>query len=122
MLDVRDTNYQKLESIGDEIFIKIAYPSESSLLQSYPNPANNSCYIPFTLAKDSNVSLEVYNILGQRIRTINIGFKKKGSYTKQDSAILWDLKNDTGIKASKGLYFYKLTGDDFSAIKSMVVK
>ncbi|MEW6102502.1 MAG: T9SS type A sorting domain-containing protein [bacterium] len=67
-------------------------------------------------------SYEIFNILGQRVKTINIGFKKKGSYTKQDSAILWDLKNDTGIKASKGLYFYKLTGDDSSAIKSMVVR
>ncbi|MEW6006990.1 MAG: hypothetical protein AB1595_02395 [bacterium] len=53
---------------------------------------------------------------------MNIGFKKKGSYTKQNFCIFWDLKNDNGIKASKGLYFYKLTGDDFSAIKSMVVK
>ncbi|MEW6104320.1 MAG: T9SS type A sorting domain-containing protein, partial [bacterium] len=92
------------------------------LLSSFPNPAKQGCYIPFKLAKDSNVSLEIYNILGQRVRTIEIGQKSKGSYTNKDRAIFFDLKNDSGQNLSKGLYFYKIKADGFSAIKSMVVK
>ncbi|MEW6102543.1 MAG: T9SS type A sorting domain-containing protein [bacterium] len=92
------------------------------LLQSYPNPADNSCYIPFKLASDANVSLEVYNILGQKVRTIEAGNKPKGSYTQKDRAILFDLRNDNNQPLSSGLYFYKLKANDFFAIKSMMVR
>ncbi|MEW6481983.1 MAG: T9SS type A sorting domain-containing protein, partial [bacterium] len=81
-----------------------------------------ACYIPFKLSKDSNVSLEIYNILGQRVRTIELGQKPKGSYTQKQRAIPFDLKNDLDQPLSSGLYFYKLKADNFSAIKSMVVK
>ncbi|MEW6104246.1 MAG: T9SS type A sorting domain-containing protein, partial [bacterium] len=104
------------------ITINSQTPKLSELLQSYPNPANNACYIPFKLAKDANVSLEIYNILGQKVRTIELGQKTKGSYTQRNRAIPFDLKNDNNQPLSSGLYFYKLKADDFSAIKSMVVR
>ncbi|MEW6481982.1 MAG: T9SS type A sorting domain-containing protein, partial [bacterium] len=121
-ISTRNMANKEMQSQAILLTINTQAPQISELFPSYPNPANNFCYIPFTLAKDSNLSLEIYNLLGQRIRTMKLGFKKKGSYTKQNSALFWDLKNDNGIKASKGLYFYKLIGDDFSAIKSMVVR
>ncbi|MEW6482045.1 MAG: T9SS type A sorting domain-containing protein, partial [bacterium] len=82
----------------------------------------NACYIPFKLSKDSNVSLEIYNILGQKVRTIELGQRKKGSYTQKDRAIFFDLKNNAGQNLSSGLYFYKIKAGDFSAVKSMIVK
>jgi flagellar hook assembly protein FlgD len=91
------------------------------LLQSYPNPTNNGCFIPFKLSSDANVSLEIYNILGQKVRTIEIGHRKAGSYTQKNRAIFWDLKNDSGQKVSAGLYFIKLSAGKFSDIKSMVI-
>jgi len=94
----------------------------SALLQSYPNPAENSCYIPFKLANDSNIELTIYNILGQKVRTIKVGQRKKGLYTQKDRAIFWNLKNDSGQQVSKGLYFYQLKAGEFYAIKAMVVK
>jgi|GEM_PF-5785347 len=97
-------------------------PKESQLLQSFPNPAENSCYIPFKLSEDSEVKVEIYNILGQKVRNIEVGQRKAGSYTQKDRAIFWDLKNNNGENVSKGLYFYKLKAGNFSAIKSMVVK
>ncbi|MEW6679427.1 MAG: T9SS type A sorting domain-containing protein, partial [bacterium] len=86
------------------------------------NPAKDACYIPFKLAKDAHLSLEIYNILGQKVRTIEIGQRKAGSYTQRNRAIFFDLKNENGQSLSKGLYFYKLKADDFSDIKSMVVR
>ncbi|MEW6104472.1 MAG: FlgD immunoglobulin-like domain containing protein, partial [bacterium] len=74
------------------------------------------------LANDSNVSLEIYNILGQKVRTIEAGQKPKGSYTQKDRAIFFDLKNNAGQNLSSGLYYYKIKADDFSAIKSMMVR
>ncbi|MEW6680649.1 MAG: FlgD immunoglobulin-like domain containing protein, partial [bacterium] len=79
-------------------------------------------YIPFKLAQDSNVELTIYNILGQKVRTIDIGQRKAGSYTSKDRVVFWDLKNNEGQPVSKGIYFYQLKADDFSAIKLMVVK
>ncbi|MDI6752372.1 MAG: CARDB domain-containing protein [bacterium] len=97
-------------------------PTETQLLQSYPNPADNSCYIPFKLSTNSNVTVEIYNILGQKVRTIEAGERKAGSYTKQDRAIFWNLKNNNGQNVAKGLYFYQLKAGNFKATKAMVVK
>ncbi|MEW6680361.1 MAG: cohesin domain-containing protein, partial [bacterium] len=75
------------------------------LLPSFPNPAKTSCWIPFKLSKDAYCKLEVFNILGQKIRTIDIGFRKKGSYTKakEGSAIFFEGKNNNGEPLSSGL-------------------
>ncbi|MDI6752604.1 MAG: FlgD immunoglobulin-like domain containing protein, partial [bacterium] len=80
------------------------------------------CYIPFKLSADSNVTVEIYNILGQKVRTIDAGERKAGSYTKQDRAIFWDRRNDSGQKVSSGLYFIKLSAGRFSSTKSLVIK
>jgi len=73
-------------------------------LQSFPNPAEEGCYVPFMLSNDANVSLEVYNILGQKVKTIEAGQRKAGSYTQKNRAIYWDTRNERGNKVAKGLY------------------
>ncbi|HAW50593.1 TPA: hypothetical protein DCX16_06565 [bacterium] len=115
-VDIRDMENNKMNvEKKDIVYLSV-------LFQSYPNPANNACYIPFKLAKDSNVSIEIYNILGQKIRTIDVGQRRRGSYTQKDKAIFWDLRNDNAQPVSKGLYFYKLKAGDFSSVKSMVIR
>ncbi|MDI6752036.1 MAG: carboxypeptidase regulatory-like domain-containing protein [bacterium] len=105
--------------------IKVSFPLSYpfSLLQSYPNPAKDGCWIPFQLRVDSDECIvNIYNIVGQKIKTINAGPRKAGSYTKQDRAIFWDGKNDNGQKVSKGLYFINLKADKFSASRPMVIR
>ncbi|MEK9149306.1 MAG: CARDB domain-containing protein [Candidatus Desantisbacteria bacterium] len=107
-----------LSQIDEEGIIPLA----SQLLPSFPNPANDGCYIPFKLAVSSEqLAVEIYNILGQKVRTIEVGERKAGSYTQKDRAIFWDMKNDQGQKASSGLYFINLKAGEFSAIKSLVI-
>jgi len=108
----------QITQIGTET---VTSPMVSALFQSFPNPAKDVSYIPFNLSNDAFVSLEIYNILGQKIRTIDVGQRKKGFYTTKDKAIFWDLKDNAGEKVAKGLYFYKINAGDFSAIKAMVV-
>jgi len=105
-----------------EIEFPQSIPNASELLQSYPNPANNGCYIPFKLSVESNVTVETYNILGQRVKTIEAGPRKAGSYTQKNRAIFWDLTNDYEQKVADGLYFIKFSADDFSATKALVVR
>ncbi|HAW49848.1 TPA: hypothetical protein DCX16_02720 [bacterium] len=120
-ISARNTNNREIQAYGCKITITTAIP-ETQLLQSYPNPANQGCYIPFRLSNDTNVSLEAYNIIGQKVRTIELGQKTKGSYIQENKAIFWDLRNDSQQKVSKGLYFYKIKAGEFKAIKSMIVK
>ncbi len=80
--------------------------------------------IQLQLSADSNqLSVSIYNILGQNVRTIETGPRKAGSYTqaKEGSAIFWDGKNNNGQNVAPGLYFYQLKAGDFSACESLVV-
>ncbi len=88
-----------------------ALPNQYSLNQNYPNPFNPTTTIAFSLAKAGNVNLSVYNLLGQQVETLVDG--PMGAGLQQ---ITWD----AGQYAS-GMYFYRLTTDDFSATRKMVL-
>jgi hypothetical protein len=119
--DLRDNLNHKIETKIEDLTIEGITLSE--LLQSYPNPAEDSCYIPFQLRVNSDECIvNIYNILGQKVRTIDAGPKKAGSYTKQDRAIFWNLTNDKGQKVAKGLYYIRLKAGGFTATKAMVVR
>ena len=109
----------QISQIGTE---SVASPQVSALFQSFPNPAREGCWIPFQLAMDNEqLSISIYNILGQKVKTIEAGPKKAGFYTTKDMAIYWDMKNDSGQNVAKGLYFYQLKAGKFTATKSLVV-
>jgi len=78
-------------------------PSEFALMQNYPNPFNPETIIRYQLPKSSHVNLEVFNILGERIRTLVDTEQNAGFYH-----ITWDGKNDAGMIAPSGIYFYAL--------------
>jgi len=97
-------------------------PLQSILLQSYPNPAKDSCYIPFKLSEDADVLLEVYNILGQKVKTIEAGYKKAGLYITKEKALFYDLRNDSGAKVAQGLYFINLKAGRYSGRQRLVIQ
>jgi hypothetical protein len=87
-----------------------------SLLQNYPNPFNPSTCIEFDLARTSQVKLEIYNILGSKVKTLvndklSVGHK----------SITWDGKDDQGKKVASGIYFYRLKTEEFSLTKRMLL-
>ncbi|MBU2461792.1 T9SS type A sorting domain-containing protein, partial [bacterium] len=116
-----EKDYVVPEITPDEGKIEVI-PLSSILLQSYPNPSKDSCYIPFKLSEDADVIVEVYNILGQKVKTIEAGYKKAGSYTKQDRAIFLDGRNDRGDKLSQGLYFINLRAGRYSGRQRLVIQ
>lgn len=86
-------------------------PSDFSLSQNYPNPFNPQTKIQFTLAKASNVSLIVYNVVGEEVAQLVNEFKNSGSFEYTfDSAGL-----------SSGVYFYTLKTANFVSTKKMIV-
>ena len=96
-------------------------PSESMLLQNFPNPFNPETWIPYQLADSTEVSLTIYDVHGRTIRQLNLGHKVAGIYTDRGKAAYWNGRNDFGERVSSGLYFYRLKAGNFSAMRRMVI-
>jgi len=96
-------------------------PKETRLLQNYPNPFNPETWIPFQLAKKTEVSIRIYNAAGSLLRTISVGDMPAGVYASKDKAVYWDGCNSMGEKVSSGLYFYQLEAGDYKATKRMLI-
>jgi hypothetical protein len=81
-----------------------ALPTEFALRGSYPNPFNASTQISFALPQAGSVRLEIYNILGQPVRTLLDGDQPAG-----ERSVLWDGTDRNGRVLSSGIYFYKIS-------------
>jgi len=91
-------------------------PKSTKLAQNFPNPFNPSTAIKFDLKEKGFVSLKVYNVAGQLVRTLVSGERDANAYT-----VTWDGKNDRGGAVASGIYFYKMETKDFSQTKKMVM-
>jgi len=96
-------------------------PSNFSLLQNYPNPFNPDTWLPFKLANDAPVAINIYNAKGQLIRTIALGNKNAGVYITKDRAAYWDGRDSFGEKVASGVYFYTLQAGGFRATRKMLI-
>lgn len=86
-------------------------PSNFALIGNYPNPFNNSTVIKFRLADAGNIQLDIFNLLGQKIETLLSGTMSAGEHE-----LVWN-----GDTASSGVYFYRLTAGDKSAVRKMAL-
>ncbi|MDA3859797.1 MAG: T9SS type A sorting domain-containing protein [Melioribacteraceae bacterium] len=84
-------------------------PTEFTLSQNYPNPFNPSTKIAFTLNSNSQVSLTIYNIVGEKVATLVNEYKSAGAYTV----------NFNAAQLSSGVYFYELRADATRLVKKM---
>jgi len=89
-------------------------PTTFSLDQNYPNPFNPTTTISFSLPKAGKVTLEVYNILGERVRILVNEEKPAGIHQ-----IVWNGTDKNGVPVSSGIYLYKLTTESFTEVKRM---
>jgi hypothetical protein len=86
------------------------------LEQNYPNPFNPVTRISYYIPKTSIVDLSIYNMLGQRIRTLVHQVQNAGSYT-----VRWDGKNNFGTPVASGVYLYNLTAGKFKESRKMIL-
>ena len=94
---------------------------KTTLKPVYPNPANPEVWIPYDLAKDSNVRINIYSVSGQIVRSIAVGYKAAGTYSPKEKAIYWDGKDNNGQSISSGLYFIELDSDLNLALQTVVI-
>jgi hypothetical protein len=87
-----------------------------SLDQNYPNPFNPTTKIEFVLSKSGQVRVEIFNILGQKVKTLVDQYLKAGH-----QMVEWDGKDDSGKEVTSGVYFYRLQAKEFTQTKKMVL-
>jgi FlgD Ig-like domain len=92
-------------------------PKEYALGNNFPNPFNPSTTIPLAVPRTSDVALKVYNLLGERVRTLHEGPMEAGRHW-----IFWDGTNDQGRSVASGVYLVRFTaGDDHRFIGKMIL-
>jgi len=89
---------------------------EAIRISNYPNPFNPNTTINFYLPEPDNVVLEVFNIKGQRVKTLINDYKEAGSHS-----FVWNGTDQTGRIVSSGVYFYRLSTGTRSIVKKMLL-
>jgi len=91
-------------------------PSVFALSQNYPNPFNIETTIHYSLPKQSDVEMIVYNSLGQRVRTLFQNTQSSGHHK-----VIWNGRNDYGKIVSSGIYICKIKAGSFSQTRKMIL-
>ena len=91
-------------------------PTDFSITQNYPNPFNPSTTIRYGLPQASSVTIKIYNILGQEVKTLVNEDKSAGTYTVQ-----WNGDNDFGYQVASGTYIYRIVAGNFVQVRKMVL-
>ncbi len=92
-------------------------PSTYTLSQNYPNPFNPSTNIEFSIPRSATIQLNVYNILGELVKTLTNGNIVSGNYK-----VTWNGTNNYGSSVASGIYFYRLVAQSNGAANYVVTK
>lgn len=95
---------------------RVGIPDEFALKQNYPNPFNPVTRILYDIPEASNVTITIYNLLGNQVKTLVSGYQEPGFKT-----ILWNATNERGAQVSAGMYLYSIKAGDFHQTKKMLL-
>ena len=96
--------------------INLLLPEKFVLYHNYPNPFNPSTKIAFDIPENTQVKLIVWDIVGKRIRTL-----VNESVSPGNHEVVWDGKNDYGVKVSGGVYLYSIETRAFRKTRKMLL-
>jgi hypothetical protein len=96
--------------------IEIIAPRAFALNQNYPNPFNPQTTIKFSLPEKDQVLLQIYNTLGQNVKTFDLGYLDSG-----DHQIIWNGVDDSGNQIASGIYIYELKMSVYRQTKKMLL-
>jgi len=101
---------------------KSSTPIQLALMQNYPNPFNPDTWIPYQLSEETEVTIEIYNVIGRLIRCLHLGNQMAGSYLSKEKAAYWDGKNEDGEPVASGVYFYRLKNNKGTMRRAVIIK
>jgi hypothetical protein len=96
---------------SNEVIVEVTVPLEFAMEQNYPNPFNPSTVIKYSIAEDGFVTLDVFNLLGEKVVSLVSGIQKAGRYEV----------NFNAANLASGVYVYNLKSDNFSLVKKMLL-
>jgi hypothetical protein len=102
--------------VKEDISMDGLLPEEFALGQNYPNPFNPSTKFDMALPVKSHVAIDIFNVLGQKIKTLVDEEYPAGYYT-----VDWDGTTDAGRAAASGIYFYRMETENYSATKKLML-
>ena len=91
-------------------------PTKTELHRNFPNPFNPETTIQFSVINSGNVSIQIYNLRGQKIRTLLENNMDVGVHS-----VVWDGTDDSGRTVGSGVYFYQMQTTDFTDTKRMLL-
>lgn len=91
-------------------------PEGFSLSQNYPNPFNPDTRLDYTVPRSEHVTIEVFNINGQRVRTLVDETVPAGQHS-----VVWDATSDSGERVASGVYLYRIVAGEVTASKKMTL-
>jgi len=91
-------------------------PTVFALHENYPNPFNPTTTLRFDLPEVSDITLTIYNMLGQRVKTFNMNDTPAGFHS-----IKWNAINDYGDPVGAGVYLYQLRANQYLETRKMVL-
>lgn len=94
-------------------------PVEFTLAQNYPNPFNPETTIEFSVKESGDVTMMIFNSMGQKVRTL---IDEQVSSGNQSYTVVWEGRNDSGALVSSGRYFYRIQQGNQSITKQMTFK
>ena len=107
---------------NDKLPTQWAHVRTLEVMSSFPNPANPEVWVPFVLGVDSQVRLEVYDMAGASVRSVDLGARATGAYTDRSKAAHWDGKNARGELVSSGVYFVQIRANSvWSRLQRVVI-
>lgn len=105
-------------SVDENDLDKLSGSNGFSLSQNRPNPFSSDTWINYSIPEQNNVSLKIYNINGELVRTLHNGDQPAGKYS-----IMWNGINDSGHPVDSGIYFYRiLSGNFIETMKMFMLK
>lgn len=75
----------------------------------------------FNASKSASVQIAIFDVSGELVRRLDLGYQQVGYYTNRTRAAYWDGRNDNGESVASGIYFYHLSAEDYSATRRLVI-
>lgn len=91
-------------------------PTDLKLLQNYPNPFNPNTLLTYRLFQPSNVRLQVFDLAGQKVKTLVRERQTEGWHKKE-----WNGTDDSGRSVSSGVYLYRIVTDNITVMRKMIL-
>ena len=96
-------------------------PDQNQVLRNYPNPLNPETWIPYQLRHAGATGIDIYNLKGQLVRYLDLGYQQAGWYLSKERAAYWDGRDTVGEEVGSGIYFYRLRGHSSQGVQKLVV-